>query len=755
MRRANRKIRIAFYLNVLLVVVVVGYKIYLDFFEQDFQAVHPVQVERIETVLSGQDSYRFAVVGNIKNSVGIFERKIIPMLNRSGVEFVVSAGNAVNSGGEDKYRAIYRTLSHLDMPYLLTFGEKEESRLGSFRFYDHFGPYFFSFSAGNSRFVFLDSTGKTDYRWQLHWLEDELASTVNEHVFVFSGHPLRPVAGKSLSDFDEDYLFAPQMRRKFTSLIEQAGIEAVFSANLPLFSDQSYHETRYVLTGGAGGFVPENDSGFYHYVQVTVDRGHIEITPERLDIGQHSFWRTVESLWFFTHSLFYVGYLNFLLLISALVVVAIWLYLKIFTRRDYYPNFDLDPEPFLHRPLRIAMFTNNYLPFIGGVPLSIERLRRGLTRLGHQVLIVAPSYRKKSDDEGDTLRVGSLLPMGQQSEFRVANIFSPGLYRGLYRFRPDLIHVHHPFWLGSIGVFLARRLNIPVVYTYHTRLEHYAHYVPLPGPLFRNLVSHALVRRFANRCDGIVVPTESTADYLRVIGVRQPVYVQPTGIDHDRFQTVAEKDIRHLKRRIGLEDEKVLVSISRLGEEKNIDFMLDAVGDLYRRCTVPFRFLIIGDGPEHERLQARISEEGLADCITLLGTIPPEEIPVYCRLGDIFLFASRSETQGMVILEAMAAGLPVVAVRSSGIDDFVQDGVNGFKTPLNTTRWSGCIEKLLTDPLTRQKYSANASAFARHYGVEQFGRNINEFYALVLAGRAEETPSPVSGRALPENQIGK
>ena len=133
MRRVIRS-KWFFSLNVLLIVVLVSYKVYLNFFEQDFEAVHAEQVERIEARLEGREHYRFAVVGNINNSVGIFERKIIPMLNLSGVDFVVSAGNAVNSGGEDKYRAVHRTLENLQVPYLLTFGENEHSRLGSFRF---------------------------------------------------------------------------------------------------------------------------------------------------------------------------------------------------------------------------------------------------------------------------------------------------------------------------------------------------------------------------------------------------------------------------------------------------------------------------------------------------------------------------------------------------------------------------------------------------------------------------------------------
>lgn len=741
MRHAPRG-RWFFYLNALLVAVLVTYKVYLNFFERDFAAVHADQVERIEARLAGRDSYRFAVVGNINNSVGIFERKIIPMLNRSGVDFVVSAGNAVNSGGEDKYRALHRTLSRLDIPYLLTFGENEHSRLGSFRFYDHYGPYLFSFAAGDDYFVFLDSTGKTDYQWQQRWLEEELASRGDERVFVFSAHPLKAVARRGVLEQDDDYLLPDAARSRLAAIIEAAGVEAVFSAGLPLYSEQRHGGTRYVVTGGAGGLVLNTERSYYHYVEVTVDGTAVSIEPVRLEIGQHPLWRTLESLWFFIHSLFYVGYLNFILLISVLIAVAMWVHARVFADRDYYPDFDIDASAFERHSLKVAMFTNNYLPFIGGVPIAVDRLRRALARLGHEVLVVAPCYGDTPHDGPGELRVRSLLTLGSGKEFRLANVFSPRLYRRIVAWRPDIIHVHHPFWLGSAGLLLARMLRIPVIYTYHTRLEHYAHYVPLPGPLFRNLISHALVRRFANRCDAVVVPTEAAEEYLRMIGVKRPIFVLPTGIEYERFQAASEQAVTELRGRLQIGEKKVLISISRLSREKNIDFLLDAAHELASRTRVPFKLLLIGEGEDRQRIEARIREFGLDDTVSLLGAVPPEEIPLYCSLGDVFVFASRSETQGMVILEAMAAGLPAVVVRASGIDDMVRDGENGFKTLPILSRWVDCVDRLLADESLRQRLGDTARVFARSYGVDAFGQQMERIYAHVVAlrtrGKAED-----------------
>ncbi|WP_235263477.1 glycosyltransferase family 4 protein [Nitrincola sp. A-D6] len=444
------------------------------------------------------------------------------------------------------------------------------------------------------------------------------------------------------------------------------------------------------------------------------------------------------------HSLFYVGYLNFLLLLGLLIAVSTWLYGLIFVERDYYPSFDRDPALYLQQPLRVAMFTNNYLPFIGGVPISIDRLRRGLDGLGHKVLTVAPAYNKQ-DDDAAVVRVPILLPLGRNREFRLANLFQPAIYQRVRAFKPDIIHVHHPFWLGSAGLWMGRRLGIPVVLTYHTRLEHYAHYVPLPGPLFRNLVSHALVKRFANRCDAVVVPTESAEEYLRMIGVRCPIHIQPTGIEYARFKEVSEDDVAQLRRELAPEGERLLLSISRLGREKNLDFLLDALHQLRKTCKQPLRLVILGEGRERAHLEARINAEGLEGIVLLPGSVPPEQIPIYCRAADVFVFASCSETQGMVILEAMAAGLPVVTVRSSGIDDIVEQGHNGFKTALDKEQWSRQVCVLLEDEPLRSQMAQAAVSFAAQYDIAPFSQSIAELYAYALAQKQADSPRQADG----------
>lgn len=729
------KLKALFYANVGIVVLLLVYKLYLNLFLPDFQAEHSKQLQRIQQRLEGSNTLRFAVLGNINNSVGIFERRIVPELNRAGFDFVVSAGNAVSGGGEDKYRALQGSLSHLDMPYLLTFGENEHDDFGSYRFYEHFGPHFFSFHLGQTHFVFLDSTGKTPWQWQLLWLDDLLEADQAQHRFLFLGHPLFQPKRPPLFDDEENYLQPKAFRDRLLQLIQQHNFDAVFSSNLPMLDRHRQGQTQFINTGGGGGLVLNTKDSFYHYLDVRVSGEGTTIKVRAMDIGQPPLVKQLEGIWFAVYSLFYVGFLNFLLIVSVLVIAAIKLHQLIFTDRDYYPNFDLDPSPWMDRPLHVAMFSNNYLPFIGGVPLSIQRLREGLQKWGDRVWLVVPSYRDQPEAETDVLRLPSLLSMGQRGEFRLANIFQLRSLRQLKMFGADIVHVHHPVWVGSLGVFLARRLRLPVIYTYHTRLEHYAHFVPLPGALFRNLISHALIKRFANKCDAVVVPTYSAEDYLRMIGVKVAIYVQPTGIDFDAFDRRDEAAVAALRQQLAIGDEPVLISVSRLSNEKNIDFMIEALAELKHHDARQFTLLIIGEGHQRQRLQQKIDQLDMSRTIRLIGAVAPEQMPLYYQLGEVFVFASKSETQGMVILEAMAAGLPVVAVRSSGIDDVIREGDTGFTTRETRRQWLDALIRLLDDPVLRRQMAGRARDFARDHSLDNVARRVKHIYARVLAQR--------------------
>lgn len=733
-RSHKRWIRLFFVLNLALVAVLVTHQVWLYVAEPTFESVHTLEVADIRDALSERDAYRFAVVGNINNSVSVFRNEIVPQLNQGGIDFLVSAGNAVSSGQQESYQAIYDSMEALNIPYLLTYGDNEDSDFGSYLFYEHFGPHFYSFVAGTSHFIFLDGTGKSSTSWQLDWLERELAASEAEHRFVFVGLPLHNVINEAPPFESDNYLNDTALSDGIMRLAESYAVDTVFSANLSLFSDQTVNGVNYITTGGAGGILMNAESSFHHYVVVDVNGENITVTPIRLNVNLPGWWRMLSSIGSTIYAFFYISYPRFLLIVGLLTLLAMRLYQLIFEERDYYPDFDIDPTPYLGKPLRVAMVSNNYFPFVSGVSVSVDRLRRGLSELGHTLQLYVPRYREAWQDDAAIKRIPTLMAFGEKREFRLTNPFNARFRRYLRAFKPDIIHVHHPFWLGSMGLLMGRRLKVPVVYTYHTRLEHYAHFVPLPSVLFRNLISHYLIKRFSNGCQGVIVPTYSAEEYLRMIGVKTPTLVQPTGIDFARFQQVDESSLAALRGQLGIQPaQTILVSVSRISQEKNIGFMLDSLAELKQQGHDDLHLLLIGEGPDRQTIQQQIEHLGLADDVTLAGAVPPEKMALYYHLGDMFVFASTSETQGMVILEAMAAGMPVVAVRSSGIDDVVREGFNGYKTPQNRQAWGRRILTLAGDETLRQTLGDQAREFAADFDIENFATTIGGFYADVLA----------------------
>jgi glycosyltransferase involved in cell wall biosynthesis len=223
--------------------------------------------------------------------------------------------------------------------------------------------------------------------------------------------------------------------------------------------------------------------------------------------------------------------------------------------------------------------------------------------------------------------------------------------------------------------------------------------------------------------------------------------VQATGVDVERFASVNSAEEKRLRLRLGIGDERVLLSVSRLSEEKNVDFLIDALALLVYRCTIPCKLVIVGEGKERDRLRAKLESHSLQDRVLLVGDVPQSELPAFYALADLFVFASRSETQGMVILEAMAAGLPVVAVRSSGINDFVRNGFNGFTTPLVGEQWAERVELLLADNALRKEFAANASDSAQSHNLVAFGCAVARVYAHVLTVRRRRERKSVMDEA--------
>jgi len=352
--------------------------------------------------------------------------------------------------------------------------------------------------------------------------------------------------------------------------------------------------------------------------------------------------------------------------------------------------------------LKIGIFTDSYLPYTSGVVRSIQTFSEELTRNGHEVFIFAPSYRDCSQ-ENRVFRFSS-IPSPTNRDFSLAMPFSIKLKPTIKKLNLDLIHVHSPFLLGRLGARYARRLGIPLVFTFHTLYEQYVHYIPFAQTLTKELAQR-ISRGFSNQCDLVIVPTAAIEDYLRKIGVNASICVVPTGIKVAEYQIGDRNWLRH---RFNLPTgEKVLIFVGRMGKEKNINFLMECF-EIINRKVRNTRLVLVGGGPEEENLKNKANELGIAEQVTFTGTLPPSDV-VNCYAGaDIFVFSSVTETQGIVIGEAKAAGLPVVAVAAFGVSEMVDDGIDGFLTELEPSQFIEKIILLLENDDLRQEMSLNA-----------------------------------------------
>jgi glycosyltransferase involved in cell wall biosynthesis len=274
--------------------------------------------------------------------------------------------------------------------------------------------------------------------------------------------------------------------------------------------------------------------------------------------------------------------------------------------------------------------------------------------------------------ETDVVRIPAIQNFNG-SDFSAVLPVSGLLIEALDAFRPDLVHSHHPYLLGMTALRVARYRELPLVFTHHTLYEQYTHYVPGDSPAFRRFVIE-LATRYANLCDQVFAPSESIATLLRGRGVEAPIAVVPTGVNVERF---AQGDGPGFRRMVGIpEDAFVVGHLGRLAPEKNLVFLAGAVA-AFLRMEPRAHFLLVGKGPSEANIRAIFEREGLSECLHVAGILEPSQLADAYHAMDVFAFASRSETQGMVLTEAMAAGVPVVALDAPGAREVVKDERNG------------------------------------------------------------------------------
>jgi glycosyltransferase involved in cell wall biosynthesis len=389
--------------------------------------------------------------------------------------------------------------------------------------------------------------------------------------------------------------------------------------------------------------------------------------------------------------------------------------------------------------MNILMISDVYFPRVNGVSTSIATFRGSLAALGHSVMLIAPDYPTAADEDAGIVRIPSryLLLDPEDRILKAGEILSQEHQLRDRRF--DLLHIQTPFIAHHVGVKLARRLGIPCVETYHTYFEEYLyHYIPFLPKLFLKSVARALTRRQCNQMDAVVVPSQAMHEVLDDYGVRAPVSEIPTGIEpgdlppgsRERFCSAHGIDASR----------PMLVHIGRVAHEKNIAFLLDVL--LAVRRVVPEVLLVIaGEGPALVHLRRQALALGLERNIRFLGYLKrgPSLSDCYCA-GDVFVFASATETQGLVLLEAMTLGVPVVSTAVMGTRDILAEGKGALVAGETVTDFADKVVRLLGDPVLRERLGREARDHAAGWSAEVMARRLVEFYRKVIAMYGRESP---------------
>jgi glycosyltransferase involved in cell wall biosynthesis len=395
--------------------------------------------------------------------------------------------------------------------------------------------------------------------------------------------------------------------------------------------------------------------------------------------------------------------------------------------------------------MRILMISDVYFPRINGVSTSIQTFRRGLHELGHETVLIAPEYPvpSKTSDEGETLRIPSrYLPRDPEDRLmRTSKIrdLRPGLARRAF----DIVHVQTPFIAHYQGTGLARTMRLPVVETYHTYFEEYLHhYVPLMPRAAMRFLARRFTTSQCNALDALVVPSQAMQSALEAYGVRCPMQIIPTGMEMDRF---AAGDGARFRAKLEIAaDQPTLVHVGRIAHEKNIDFlfrMLRKVADRLPRVVM----IVAGEGPALSHCKSLVASLGLSAHVRFVGYLSRDSELLDCyRAGDLFVFSSRTETQGLVLLEAMALGVPVVSTAHMGTADIVKPERGARAAPDNESEFAAIVMELLANPARRAAMSTEARAYAATWSAQAMAAKLAEFYAATVQASARQRGQELS-----------
>jgi 1,2-diacylglycerol 3-alpha-glucosyltransferase len=379
--------------------------------------------------------------------------------------------------------------------------------------------------------------------------------------------------------------------------------------------------------------------------------------------------------------------------------------------------------------MRIGIFSECYRPMLNGVVISVETFRAELERLGHEVFVLTTAYRNYHETDPHVQRFKS-VQIPHFLDYPIAVPYAPWSLGRVRRLGLEIVHSQSPFAMGQMAAFFARRNRLPLVFTYHTMITEYVHYVPF----FRSVTkaaARAISRSYANAADRVVTPTGAVRDLLRGYGVRSPIEVIPTGVDAAQVRAASPPEWMEPI----ADGKRILLYVGRLAVEKSVDFVLFAFAQIHARHP-DTHLLLVGGGPWETYLRRLARRLGVAEHVTFTGLVPKEEALGAYHKAEVFVFPSTTETQGLVLVEAMAAGVPCVAVEAAASADVIQNGVSGYLVPKEETAMAGRVCEVLESPELRRRLSAGARRRALDFSPAGSARKLVRVYEECLAGRS-------------------
>lgn len=388
--------------------------------------------------------------------------------------------------------------------------------------------------------------------------------------------------------------------------------------------------------------------------------------------------------------------------------------------------------------MRIGIFTDSYPPYINGVSTSILMLQRALEKKGHQVFVVTVNpdgmgYKYENDDK--IIRIPG-IPTGIY-DYRLTGVYPVRIIKKVVAWDLDVIHSHTEFGVGMFARLIATKYKIPLVHTYHTMYEDYIETITKG---YFDKSSKKLVEYFTKffcdkTCSELIVPTKKTYDLFKEkYKYDRNIYIVPTGIETERFyrEQFKKSQLDEIRKRYGIRrDEFVILYVGRLGKEKNIEFIIDVFASLVKKKGKS-RLLLVGDGPDEDDLQKMVHDYNIDDKVIFAGKVPYDETPKYYNIANAFITASHFETQGLTVIEAMAASLPAICIYDDSFINTVVDGHNGFIFKDK----DDCLEilfKLIDDKYLQKSLARNSRNSAELHSSKHFAEMILDVYNLAIA----------------------